>query len=443
MKPRRSRWRSTTLPSGTKVQLDATTPYSTKKGETGKTNITINLAEGSWSNFDFIFANFYKTSNSTYPDTYNFIPGEPNLVINVDTNKLYSDDYYVDVYGVKNNLKTTQPGNTTIEKFTDSSHDNVLPTAYLSRPSFDYYTFNMSDVGSSPKSAYLLLKSGEKLPIIEPGSTEFTNIQIPVKTMEKLAKYDIDVYEDLWHRSYKCYSYYFEMEDTEKNSCIAKIQGKPIEENKGVSTVSKPSNSSSNTWEFSFKRSQQYIQIKRFYKSSGNIWNIASGLLKEETFSDSSSKTYSGITDNCFIKVITANKNIGTVYHYSNPQYFYTGTQNTGTFDYMLEYSNTEMLIASDAPVLVETVATNKPYEECKALTVNDWGPDNDEFRSYEGKKNAYIVLPLSASNAGPAKYTIPLAEMDKRSEFDGYNCYVVIAHLANGKTLMSEVKQR
>ena len=437
---------STTLPSGTKVQLDSTTPYSTSKGEIGKTNITINLAQDSWDSFDGIYVDYYNEDSVNYPKNFVFVPGEMSLTITEDTKNLYSKNYFVDAYGVKNNLKTTVAAQTTISKFTDSSHDNVLPTAYLERPAFDHYTFNMEDVGSSPKSAYLLLKSGEKLTVIEPGATEFEDIEIPVKTIEELAKCDIDDFEDSYHRSYRCYAYYFEIQDTAGNSCIAKVQGKPVEKNEGVSSVSKPSGSTSKTWKFTFKRQEKYIYIKQIYRSYGNEWTWAPNIVqdKEQTFSyQQSDVTYNDIEDGVFVKIVTANMNIGKVYHYSNPQYFYTGTQNSGTFDYMLDYSPSEMLIASDAPVLVETVATKKSFEECKALSKDDWVPDNKEFRSYEETKNVYTVLPLNASVIGPAKYTIPLNKMDRLAAFDGYNCYVVIAHLANGETIMSEVRQR
>ena len=441
---------SITLPSETKIQLDATTPYSTSTGETGMTNIQINLAPGSWDTFDSILVDYYdednynsyQHGNSNSYTTYSFNRGD-KIVIKEKTERLYNYNYYVDVYGISENKKTEESAQQKIAKFTDSSHDNVPPTAYLGHPSFDYYTFNMSDVGSSPKSAYLLLKSGEKLPVIEPGATEFENVQISAKTIEKLAKYDIDVYEDLWNNKTKCYYYYFEMEDVAGNSCTQKIHGIPVDENKGVKSVSK----SSDKWVFSFDGNQKWIQINQFYKDSGNFWVMSSSVIEDLFTGVQSSTSYADtkVNNEKFVRVVTRNSSYG-INHYSKPQYFYTGTQNTGTFDYMLEYSNTELLIASDAPVFVEIVATNKTYEECKTWTENDWIPDGKECRSFtikHGSAERYTVLPLSSSNTGPAKYTIPLAEMDKRSSFDGYNCYVVIAHLANGKTLMSEVKQR
>lgn len=431
---------STTLPSGTTVQLDTTTPYFLSTGETGKTNIKINLASGSWQSFDSIFVDYYDEehkSNPNYYKQYCFTPENESLIIIEDTKNLYSSKYYVDVYGIKNNKRTILPTSQTISKFTDSTHDNIPPTAYLKQPSIDYYTFNMSDVGSAPKSAYLLLKSGEKLPIITPGSTQFTNVQIPVRTIEELAKYDIEEC-NLNSKKAKIYYYYFELEDTEKNSCIARIQGNPVEENPGVVYIEK----SGSSWKIQFKQDEKYIQITEFYKSDGH-WYMRSSPIKTETFPYPTRSTTCSIVDGRFIKIITYNDYWG-VEQYSKPQYFYTGDQNTGTFDYMLEYSNTEMLIASDAPVLVETVATNRSYEECKTWTINDWVPDGEVCRSYVNiQSKRYTVLPLSASNAGPAKYTIPLTEMDKDSAFNGYNCYVVLAHLANGKTLISEVKQR
>ena len=117
---------------------------------------------------------------------------------------------------------------------------------------------------------------------------------------------------------------------------------------------------------------------------------------------------------------------------YSSPKYYYTGLdssynfKNSGKYDYILANgsSKSSVVVSSDAPVFVHTVVTTYPYDTCQYWTVDDWEfykkTIGDEQFNYDGWEQQ--------------KYTISVDEINQ------YECYVVIAHFADGTSAMSDV---
>ena len=147
--------------------------------------------------------------------------------------------------------------------------------------------------------------------------------------------------------------------------------------------------------------------------------------------------TYSNVslpTTDSFVKVIaTASLEDdlrSTNFGHSVPYYFYTGsTKNSGNYDYItpLGSSKTSVLVASDAPTFVHTLVTKYPLSECQDWSVERW----EHNHKHIGDK--YLSFPTITAQ----KYTIPVDQMD-----DG-DCYVVIAHFADGTSAIGEVMQK
>ena len=124
-------------------------------------------------------------------------------------------------------------------------------------------------------------------------------------------------------------------------------------------------------------------------------------------------------------------KNFGN----SVPYYFYTGsTKNSGDYDYVIKNgaSKSSVLVASDAPTFVHTIVTKYPLSECQNWSVDRWEHNHKHF----GDK--YMTFPTE--NPIAKKYTIPDACMNS---MDTGDCYVVIAHFADGTSAISEVMQK
>ena len=90
--------------------------------------------------------------------------------------------------------------------------------------------------------------------------------------------------------------------------------------------------------------------------------------------------------------------------------------------------SKSEVFVISDAPTFVHTIVTKYPLSECQNWTVEQWEHNHKHF----GDK--YMEF---TANPTAKKYTIPVDSIDTE------DCYVVIAHFADGSYDISEVMQK
>ena len=119
---------------------------------------------------------------------------------------------------------------------------------------------------------------------------------------------------------------------------------------------------------------------------------------------------------------------------YDNYQIFYANTYS-GKGEYNMLYANgnskSSVVVASDNPVFIHTLATSSPYSKVKDYTVAQW-------ESFSREVNAEQIS-FSASNKTPRRFNITLGGTDGVQQGE---CYVVIAHYADDTVLMSEVMQ-
>ncbi len=147
--------------------------------------------------------------------------------------------------------------------------------------------------------------------------------------------------------------------------------------------------------------------------------------------------TYSSLSlpANSFVKIVASaaleDSVLATNFGNSAPYYYYTGSdKNSGRYDYIIPNGKDKstVLVASDAPTFVHTLITKHSLSSCETWTVDEWEHNHKHIG------NQYMDF---TGNSTAQKYRIPVSEMDSG------DCYVVIAHFADGSSAMSEVMVR
>ena len=130
------------------------------------------------------------------------------------------------------------------------------------------------------------------------------------------------------------------------------------------------------------------------------------------------------LQENSFVKILTKNES-----EYGLPNYYYTGEPGSGKYDNFVVYGD-KLVVSSDAPVFVHILSSAQPYSECKDWSVVEWENNRkEEELLYYGD--------FSSTNYSAIFHDIPLDQIESGRS------YVAIAHFANNKTVMSEVRQK
>ena len=168
-----------------------------------------------------------------------------------------------------------------------------------------------------------------------------------------------------------------------------------------------------------------------------------------------------------FVKVLTTSQNSYTNdFWYGVPLYKYYGknyTKNSGKYDYMVPYSDYApttttspdgaYMVCSDAPVLVHGLYTSSvPYEVCKNWTADEWCFFGNEIScqvlTFSTEKVVTVTLPKDnpedpEEEEKTVTVTVPVEPVPQickvRNDMPN-STYVVIAHFADGKVVMSPV---
>lgn len=410
---------STTFTEPTAVEWDGD-PTLRRSEEQGKLIVTLKIKNP--ENYGKVYCKYQKVTTYSFGvqqqifitpvwEQY-FTPGEATMEYIINTTDVYGYDLLFDLYNVDGNSQSTA-SQKVISKITSPAYDNVPPTATLlttknlqtneSYLKFDTYTVKLEDKYSNVDSAWLIKADGSTLPLVENEDMSTVLLTIPSWQMHEYGS-TITFCDTAGNYGTKTITLYGQ----------AKIK---------IASVKLINNS------LKWKLVAEYGELatyafKYFYWDSDNKkW------IQDTSFNGHNELPIYG--DKFYRIEYTNSDSAHNICEVGIPQYFYFSLNglNTGRYDYITPFTDDSVFIVSDAPIYIETIITTKPYNECKNWTIEEW----DGFHHREG--GDYIEFP--ANNPSPMRYKIPLDKINSKE------CYVVLAHFADGSSTMTEVKEK
>ena len=383
---------------GTSDQIQwAGNPVYSLGNKPGELLATVSIANDSWNDHDIIYCRVKSI------DDFYFTKPQTSMTIPIPTDTAYSNNVVFTLYGVNGNALSDASEEKQIAKLkeTDTTweFDNSYPTATLTPNNFDTFTFTMSDSGSGPLSASIRKSNGKEYVIadVDKGFTLqvepwiFNEYGSTVILKDKKGNTTTQTFNLPSPATFK----------------ISSITRNTTENYLGKWTLN--TNGSSNGYDFTYYE-----------------WNNG-GWVKIT----SPGRPYALDIQNVFVKIWPHNKDAYERKSWGTPQYFYfNDAKNTGQFDYFEPCNDESVFVISDAPAYVETIITTKPYDECIRWTQEEW----ERFH----KKRGGTLLEFKADDyIKRRQYNIPL------SEINSGECYVILAHFADGTSFMTEVREK
>ena len=400
------------------VTIPSTDKYSIQKGNPDEIKITLNINESSWNTCDKIF--IYNTDNIKVEKVQNclyFAEGTTSITFPYSAMKAHKYDMSFSIYGEKNNLRSSA-ATINIPKVTPTAYDTVMPTIM--------FRFDNAEVPDTTTSSMRIASEysdsvyrGETCRIYikddwsGPKRGTFTLPDGTTYNFNSANSYTVAI--PFWKllNEYNTFNCRYEIYDNNDNKA------------EGVwSPVIKDCFTCSNT---TLTISGSPLNSSYFYvgQNSGS-WSKYSSFIANNRRSET-------LPESKFIKATGyySYGNPESTYngHIYKPVIHYTGTASSGNYDYIIQNKDNSILVASDAPVFVQTLVTNRPYSECSKWTAKEW----EAFHEHKGDQ----YMAFSSSDHSPQKYTIPV------SEISSGNCYCVIVHYANNTTEKTEVKEK
>lgn len=451
-------------------QVEVTEITYAKHPNSEDTDVTVHIATDSWEKYDSIY---FTVKDNEKTKKY-FKQGEFAASFTEETYFLYKKTYKLTIIGTKNS-ETTVPLELETTILSGEEYDNCKPDIfhrdmrystltwiftndYYFNPPFNrldmydrVYLGSVSDYGSG--ADYINIKVGN-------GDTELTYTmddwlirQVPMNYYP----YDDNTHWDclfipVWDmeddrlgnmngaQEYSDgYGNYFPFSVTNVSYTIFDKAGNSHEYtsndgsyNINFKKVDKPTytlteNASNVTCAPSASESVYVYALEK--QEDEYVWNL---LDSATTYSFSQKSIHKLIVE----KKLTNDTERSNDFGFSDPLYVCIGQgenlkASSGKYDYILPMSGTKksVLVSSDATTFVHTLVTKRPYSECKDWDEEKWEHHRRHIGDYQ--------MDFSETDHSPQKYTIPVGEMDSG------DCYVVIAHFADGSTAMSEVMQK
>lgn len=376
-------------------------PVMSSSGEEGKTNVTVKIPQNAWDNFENIFIKAISTISY-------FEKNATELTFAYDTTSLFENDVRIDLYGENNGIcgqLDYRSVHLDKNEASDRKYDTVPPylhygDSYGSHDlrTINYYIIEVKDDETGIKSVTFNGK-----PCYVSAGEVILNMYDCIDYTAKIPSYNIKLV----------------VTDVAGNRTEVFINDRI--NIKDAPEVNYKTNDSNGKWIF-YSPIRSTLVTKLESNSSGYYWGTGwynEGSLTKEI-------AYSGIS-NMFIRVMSETS--PATYYYtglkkdSNNNYIFS---NSGSYDFLLPNGSSKdsVIISSDAPVLVHTLVSTYPYDICKNWNVDDW----------EFYKKEVGLTQINFTEKDQKKYKIPVDEINK------YECYVVIAHFADGTSVMSEV---
>ncbi len=407
-------------------------------------DVTITIEDDTWEKFDEVVID----------DNIYFNKGEFTKTIDLTGNKsqnLFNYKKTVKVYGIKNSVYS-QAAEWEIDKITDSSLDYIAPYGSKGYTEYGFISFTINDEINNTDYAigpdYGVLTVNKKT--FRADETTGYTVKIPfwLVYQNRIAKENMGqlsiaetplpctIYDKNGNFGEDDRVFYFE----ELHPKIAAI-----------------TNTDGNSWNIITEKNKADIFTNKYAPREFSEKNQDLGVYKlnedgswesdsceeliftktTETVDGEKLYTYSAtgatLPDNSYVMLFWGLVSFGERANYTDlsaPSYFYTGSASTGDYDLLMANgtSTSSVAISSDKPVFAHTLVTSKSYDECKNWSVGEWEYFNKDIG------NKYLDF---TTNHNPQRYLIPVSEIDPGE------CYVVIAHFADGSTAMSEVMQR
>lgn len=405
-------------------------------------DITITIAQDSWQNYDSIYVKNIDNSFEKNTFTYSF------------SEHMEQNPGFCIVYGTKGLLKTE---GTRIDYTIDKQTlDNEAPSFYYryqsvinSTSGADYLSLELKDRHNKLTYGYLGfgVEEGGYFDCMDTDGEENIDsgyiFNIPIWLMEENSSkgatednpYSFNHSTKIYCETYDDVGNSDESVHTFNYTSLTPFTLSGYHGGTTCTLVSKSfsENNLSNATVFIAKLSEDESESDDRY----NDW-IEQRTLKQNKTVDYRNKRYIlddvQLPENSFAKILVRGARSNGVFngqsYFSDAVYVYTGdvdTWNSGDYDFISPNgtSKTSVVVSSDAPVFIHTLATAKPYSECKDWSVEEWEHHHIHF----GDK--YIDF---KTNPRSMLYRIPM------DIIENWKCYVVIVHYADGSTAMSEV---
>ena len=366
--------------------------------------------------------------------TYNAFKRNPHIDSLVDKDEPFdfNNKFKIEILGIKGNKTITT--STTIDRLDPSSAkgkevDNYPSVVYRQESLPDYYCFDVEKyAGCAPDYAIISLNNGKTYRM--DSSNEY-KCSIPKWEMDLKIGVErvVGTYEAYDVNGYKSTGTITEQPEKGKYICHIVKDGDYWN---FKSDVLQNGNWGANWYVSTDKLNSDgtWTECMPEVLGAANKETDPDGYIYTFKRREGSNPTRMSLPANSLVRIISRPGFYNEPYVY----YVYTGTQNSGHYDYYLpnngysEEDKNSILVVSDAPAFAHTMVTNRPYSECK-----DWAADDWEFYA-RGIGDSY--LPCSSSVV-PVRYSIPVSGVQTKE------CYVTIIHYADGTMSMTDVKQK
>lgn len=428
--------------TGDNISLDDTIDeiviehFEIKKSREGYLVANITLNENVWSYYD----------NITYEDTYwhrcESVPkGSNSFSKEFEQSKIYENPYTTEqtpynictIYGYRNNLRTNGTP-CEISKVSRTDASLVDKKKYDCEAPFFMFNMKGNEVELIMEDQFSGIDTGK---IEAKGKTYLFNSETTSYTtpLSELISSKDDY--SLIHFYGKDIAGNVRDEYINSYTFIKPLYGRIIKDDNHTSAVTMKLDVGVSTekcyvYDFKVKEDGTVIGFPTEYKDSDativytkefneqtNAWDI--GVIEKTQFQN----------NNTYYKIVWKyQRYMGSVTSYpfnvfTNSIYCYSGTPGSGENDFLIPNGNSKksVVINSDKPVFVHTVATSVPLKECRNWDLTEW----EYYKEECGER----ILDFS-STSSPKVYNIPEIEKGK--------CYVVIAHYSDNHVLMSDI---
>ena len=424
----------------------------TKSPQKGMLIYTVNLNDNVWSYYDNISFKYFLDPRDKYytvpkgQTSFSFELGEYKIFDDWTLNQILTESGIGTLYGYKNNLRTNGKEcviqTITRDTATDEqkmNYDNTAPI-FIYNMKGTKVELKMIDTFSGIKQGKIELKDRVLTFDTDPNTTSYElSYTIP---MNEIVSYTYDSYsihfngednagnklEEQYTANTYIPSYYGKVINYDDDPSIVVIEFKMVPDNK------------CNYFKFD-ENLDDDGKIKGFptdFDTSNIIYawkmDTGSGIVQRRYIQKSllteADTYYMLVFEREYPNYKYSYNTRYVCMQYYGPMYCYSGTPGTGENDFMIPNGNSKesIVINSDKPVFVHTVATSEPLAECSDWDYTEW----EYYKENHGER----ILQFS-ENSSPKVYNVPV------NEIDSGKCYVVIAHYSNNNVIMSDVMVR